>query len=83
MGGGTKLFIVLVCAAALYSLAGFFGVPYAVQSLLPDYLVEKLQIDMEVGSASFNPYTFKLTVQDVTGETSEPGEMPDQAVHRR
>ena len=78
MGGGAKLLILLVCIGILYCLAGFFAVPYAVQSLLPNYIAEKMMINLKVGTAAFNPFTFKLSAQDLSGETSEPGEQSDQ-----
>jgi len=50
-------------AFALYSLAGFFLVPYLIKTVVADRLTEALGRKASVEKASFNPYSFSLRVQ--------------------
>lgn len=42
----------------IYSLLGFFLVPWLVKSQLSSLLQDRLQLETEIESLSFNPYTF-------------------------
>lgn len=50
-------------AFAVYSLAGFFLVPYLIKTVAADRLTEALGRKTSVEKASFNPYSFSLRIQ--------------------
>lgn len=49
---------------AIYSLAGFFIIPYGLKSYLPEVAATKLNRPVTVGSAQFNPYTLRLRINN-------------------
>ncbi len=55
---GVALVIVLV----LYTLGGFFGVPYVVTSIVPPRVSERLNGELTIDAATFNPFTLATTV---------------------
>jgi hypothetical protein len=62
----------LAGAVAGYALAGFFGVPYLLESVVPAKVQEATKGgNLSVQSASFNPFTFHLSLQGVTFKTPE------------
>lgn len=52
----------LVC---LYTFVGFIIIPWYITSQLPLLLKEKVGINLEIQKASFNPYSFELSVHDI------------------
>lgn len=52
----------------LYSLTGFVLFPQYIQDKAPQFLQERYSINSTIGSVSFNPYTFKLAVNDISVE---------------
>ncbi|MDO9206921.1 MAG: DUF748 domain-containing protein [Sulfuricurvum sp.] len=64
-----------VAVVSVYAIAGFFGVPYALKHIAP----EKITAASEGGkfgveSASFNPFTFALSVQKLSFKTPKDGD---------
>lgn len=61
-----RLHWIALCVAAgvllLYTLAGFFLVPYLAQSQLQSYVTETLHRKVAVGDIRFNPFTFETSI---------------------
>ncbi len=71
VGRSKKILVGLLAAFAVYSLAGFFLVPYIVKSVAAGKLTEMLKRQTSVEEVRFNPYSFNLSV---TGfKVLEPG----------
>ena len=67
--------LILLCGAiALYALLGFIAVPYGVKSYGVPALSEKLHHPVFLGDATFNPFTFAVTLSDF--EIHEPDGTP-------
>lgn len=66
--------ITIVAAVAVYTLAGFFLVPYLVTHTLPKVVAEQLHRKAAVGAVRFNPYTFVFEMEDLRLE--EPDGQP-------
>ncbi|WP_457577614.1 DUF748 domain-containing protein [Desulfomarina sp.] len=49
----------------VYSLAGFFGVPYYINALLPSTVFEKTGLFFKTGHTTFNPYTFSFQSENI------------------
>ncbi len=49
----------------IYTFAGFALVPWFITDKLPTILKDKLGINLSIKDASFNPYTFELTLRDI------------------
>ena len=63
---GKSLKIVLICAVGLvllYTVLGFWGVPWAIINKLPPMLTEELNRPVSIQEAAFNPFLFKLKVK--------------------
>ena len=61
--------IALSIAAALlgvYALAGFLWVPHLLRVNAQGYVADELGRSLALGDVSFNPFTFRLNVRDVT-----------------
>lgn len=57
---------------ALYAVIGFFAVPYAIKNSVPDKVSEATKGGIfAVESASFNPFTFHLTLKNLTFKTPQ------------
>lgn len=57
---------------ALYAAIGFFAVPYAIKNSVPDKVSEATKGGVfAVESASFNPFTFHLTLKNLTFKTPQ------------
>ncbi len=53
-----------------YGIIGFFGVPYVIKNIAPQKISEVTQGGVfSVKSASFNPFTFKLSLHNFTFKT--------------
>lgn len=71
----------LTAAAVLYAIAGFFGVPYLIQNILPGKVFEATKGgQFLVEKASFNPFTFQLTLKNVSFKTPQNADFV--ALHR-
>jgi hypothetical protein len=57
-----KILVGLVAAFAVYSLAGFFLVPYLIKTVVADKLAASLHRPTSIEKAYFNPYSFSLSV---------------------
>jgi len=55
----------------IYTLAGFFGVPYALKNTLPAKLKD-MNASLSVAEAKFNPFTFELNVTRPELNTTAP-----------
>jgi hypothetical protein len=70
--------ITLVLSAAglllLYTITGFFVVPRAAKTLLPEKLSTATGRVVTLGSAAFNPFTFEITLENfaILEKTGEP-----------
>lgn len=73
-----RLHWIAVCIAAglllLYTLAGFFLVPYLARSQLESYVTEQLHRKVSVGQIRFNPFTFEASVANF--KLSEANDKP-------
>ncbi len=66
-----KILAGLVIAAVLYSVAGFFLLPYVIKTVLVNKLTENLHRKTSVEAVYFNPYSFTLRILGFKVE--EPG----------
>lgn len=57
--------LAVVVLFALYSVVGFKGVPYYIQNILPESLLESTGFSLDPGAVSFNPYTFEIRSKDL------------------
>ena len=67
-----KRFLIYMALAmvSLYTIIGFFGVPYAIKHSVPDKVAEATKGGkFTVQSASFNPFTFRLSLQKLSFKT--------------
>lgn len=65
---------------ALYSLIGFFGVPYYISHFVPQQLSRNSDLKLEFKNITFNPFTFTLNLH--TSEVTEPDGKPVITVPR-
>jgi hypothetical protein len=56
---------VVASFVALYTLAGFFLVPYFAKDIAKEQLQKRYGLDLNVEKIYFNPYTFFITIQNV------------------
>ncbi|WP_107709304.1 DUF748 domain-containing protein [Campylobacter concisus] len=63
--------ISLVSLLLIYTLLGFFGVPYAIKNIVPKYLKD-YNATLFVESAKFNPFTFELNATNAELNTTSP-----------
>ncbi|MCU0561421.1 MAG: DUF748 domain-containing protein [Desulfobacterales bacterium] len=70
----SKIFIVAVAAVLVYTLAGFFLLPYLVRHYVPKTVQAELRKQAAIGEVRFNPYTFEFEANDFRLE--EPGGQP-------
>lgn len=62
----------LAAAVTLYTLAGFFGVPYLIKNIVPQKVDEATKGGkLSVGSASFNPFTFHFILKKISFKTPQ------------
>ena len=56
----------------VYTVAGFFGLPYAITHVVPAQVSEATDGGrFAVKQASFNPFTFRLTLQNFSFKTPQ------------
>lgn len=70
------IFKSLGTAAVFYAMAGFFGVPYFFKNVVPKKVDEATKGGrFSVESASFNPFTFHLTLKNVSFKTPQNSDL--------
>ncbi len=57
--------LIVVGAFAIFTLAGFFGVPLLIHYLAGGRLTAALHRQVTVGTVRFNPYTLRLSAEDL------------------
>ena len=62
MDRSKKVLIGCLAAFAVYSLAGFFLLPYLIKTVAADKLTEALRRKASVEKVYFNPYSFSLRI---------------------
>ena len=63
--------ICIVSFLLIYTLLGFFGLPYAIKNIVPKYLKD-YNATLFVGDAKFNPFTFELNATNAELNTTSP-----------
>ncbi|WP_149706876.1 DUF748 domain-containing protein [Campylobacter concisus] len=63
--------ICVVSLLVIYTILGFFGVPYGIKNITPKYLKD-YNATLFVESAKFNPFTFELNATNVELNTTSP-----------
>ncbi len=69
------LIYIILAVVSFYTIIGFFGVPYAIKHSIPDKVAEVTKGGkLSVESASFNPFTFTLSLQKFSFKTPKNGD---------
>ena len=63
--------ICVVSLLLIYTLLGFFGLPYAIKNIAPKYLKD-YNATLFVDDAKFNPFTFELNATNAELNTTSP-----------
>ncbi len=63
--------ICVVSLLVIYTLLGFFGVPYGIKNIAPKYLKD-YNATLFVADAKFNPFTFELNATNTELNTTSP-----------
>ena len=63
--------ICVVSLLLIYTLLGFFGLPYAIKNIAPKYLKD-YNATLFVESAKFNPFTFEFNATNAELNTTSP-----------
>lgn len=63
--------ICVVSLLLIYTLLGFFGVPYGIKNIAPKYLKD-YNATLFVADAKFNPFTFELNATNAELNTTSP-----------
>ena len=63
--------ICIVSLLLIYTLLGFFGLPYAIKNIAPKYLKD-YNATLFVSDAKFNPFTFELNATNAELNTTSP-----------
>jgi hypothetical protein len=61
----SKLFLIAVCSVLVYTLAGFFLLPYILKSQLKNYVAEDLRRTLQIEKIRLNPYIMTLEISDL------------------
>lgn len=61
-----RTLLVFVLVVLFYTLAAYFGVPMAIRYLARNQAAGALQRPVTVGKISFNPYTLRLSIADLS-----------------
>jgi len=59
-----RIFLIAAGAVVFYALVGFFLLPYVIERTLPGTLQKNLNCRADVGKIRFNPFLFKLEIND-------------------
>jgi hypothetical protein len=70
----SKIFIICVSVIIIYTLVGFFLVPYLVRHYVPKIVQENYQKSAAIGEVRFNPYVF--TFEAINFQMDEPDGQP-------
>lgn len=66
----TCIVFLIICVLAIpYSLLGFFGVPWVLKNIVPNFLSDK-NATLKIEQVKFNPYKFELNATKVSLKTS-------------
>ena len=75
MNKNKKIAIITSCVVAalllIYTLFGFYGVPYILKNVVPNKLKE-MNVSLSLNEVKFNPYTFELNVTKPELNTTSP-----------
>ena len=63
--------ICVVSLLVIYTILGFFGVPYGIKNIAPKYLKD-YNATLFVADAKFNPFTFELNATNAELNTTSP-----------
>ncbi|MCB2192064.1 MAG: DUF748 domain-containing protein [Deltaproteobacteria bacterium] len=63
---------VVLVLVGLYAAAGFWGLPYLIQSKLPPAIKKQTGYDASLGQVSFNPFTMRMEAHDFVVGKAEP-----------
>lgn len=63
--------ICVISLLLIYTLLGFFGLPYAIKNIAPKYLKD-YNATLFVSDAKFNPFTFELNATNAELNTTSP-----------
>ncbi|WP_107775807.1 DUF748 domain-containing protein [Campylobacter concisus] len=63
--------ICVVSLLVIYTLLGFFGIPYGIKNIAPKYLKD-YNATLFVADAKFNPFTFELNATNTELNTTSP-----------
>ena len=69
-----RLSILCLCLASLltiYTLAGFFLVPYLVARYVPEYAAEQLHLQVRLGQVRINPLLFSCEIKGLSLQSDE------------
>ena len=61
----SKLFLIAVSSIVIYTLAGFFLLPYILESQLKSYVAENLNRTLQIEKIQLNPYIMTLEISDL------------------
>lgn len=70
----TKSFIIGACLLIVYTLSGFFLVPYLVGHYVPKIVHDKIDKKASIGEVRFNPFVFTFEANDFA--IDEPDDRP-------
>jgi hypothetical protein len=70
----SKIFIICVSVIIIYTLVGFFLVPYLVRHYVPKIVQENYQKSAAIGEVRFNPYVFTFEANNF--QMDEPDGQP-------
>ncbi len=63
---------IIVAALALYTLLGFFLVPFIIEGQLEKFVIENYKEKLEVEKIYFNPFTFVLSIDNLNIPDTNP-----------
>ncbi len=61
----SKIFLTVVGVLLLYTLAGFFLVPYVIKQQAITYVAQNLSRQLTIEDVATNPYTFTLSIKNL------------------
>jgi uncharacterized protein involved in outer membrane biogenesis len=69
----SKLFLIAVFSILIYTLAGFFLLPYILKSQLTRYVAEDLKRTLQIEKVRVNPYMMTLEISDLKLKEADGG----------
>src|SRR5277367_2271930 len=73
-----QIALIVITAVAIFTLAGFWGVPHLLRYLARGPLTARLHRQVTLGKVTFNPYTLRLTIDYLhLGEHDNPQAFAD------